>query len=129
MSNFHHTAEGDSIRIEEGRFLHCRIAREDGEYVDAHMDLNCCIGNDNGRFQWGGQSKSHPAIKLVSSMSQLTLSLDFSETAEDIRFDLEGGGEPILRARLQNMDGDYQDCDLNLTERIMNRDGQLCFGK
>lgn len=58
MSNFHHTAEGPSIHVHEGRFLRCRIAREDGEYVDAEMDLNCCIGNDNGRFQWGGQSKS-----------------------------------------------------------------------
>lgn len=54
---------------------------------------------------------------------------DFSESAEDIRFHLEGDAEPILRARLQNFDGEYQDADINLTERIMNRDGQLCFGK
>lgn len=54
---------------------------------------------------------------------------DFSETAEDVRFSIEGDGEPILRARLQNLDGDFDDRDINLTERIMNRDGQLCFGK
>lgn len=54
---------------------------------------------------------------------------DFSETAEDIRFSIEGDGEPILRARLRNLDGGSEDRDINLTERIMNRDGQLCFGK
>lgn len=54
---------------------------------------------------------------------------DFSETAEDIRFNMEGDAEPILRARLRTTDGDSRDADINLTERIMNRDGQLCFGK
>lgn len=55
--------------------------------------------------------------------------LDFSESAEDIRFNMEGDGAPILRARLQTVDGGWEDRDINLTERIMNRDGQLCFGR
>lgn len=57
------------------------------------------------------------------------LHIDFSETAEDVRFHIEGDGEPILRARLRTHDGEWEDRDINLTERIMNRDGQLCFGK
>lgn len=48
MSNFHHTCEIPSIRIDDGHILRCRVAREDGEYVDAEINLNSCIGNDNG---------------------------------------------------------------------------------
>lgn len=58
MSNFHLTAETPSIHVHEGRWLRCRVAREDGDFVDAEMDLNCCIGNDNGHFQWGGESET-----------------------------------------------------------------------
>lgn len=54
--------------------------------------------------------------------------LDFSESAEDIRFNIEGDNQPILRARLRTVDGEFEDRDINLTERIMNRDGRLCFG-
>ncbi|KAH8766626.1 Cyanovirin-N [Diaporthe sp. PMI_573] len=107
MSNFHHTCEIPSIRVDHGHILRCRVAREDGEYVDSEIDLNSCIGNDNGHFSWGGHN--------------------FAETAEDIRFHIEGDNQPILRARLQSMEGDYEDRDINLTERIMNRDGCLCF--
>lgn len=51
MSNFHHTCEIPSIRIDDGHILRCRVAREDGEYVDAEINLNSCIGNDNGKSQ------------------------------------------------------------------------------
>lgn len=57
----------------------------------------------------------------------LTSPPDFLESAEDVRFDVEGDNQPILRARLRTVDGEYEDRDLNLTERIMNRDGNLCF--
>lgn len=52
---------------------------------------------------------------------------DFSETARDVRFHIEGETQPILRASLRQVNGEWQDRDLNLTERIMNRDGQLVF--
>jgi hypothetical protein len=48
MSNFHHTCEIPSVRVDDGHMLRCRVAREDGEYVDSEIDLNSCIGNDNG---------------------------------------------------------------------------------
>ncbi|KKY35063.1 putative cyanovirin-n family protein [Diaporthe ampelina] len=99
MSNFHHTCEIPSVRIDHGHILRCRVARENGEYVDAEINLNSCIGNEN----------------------------DFLETAEDVRFHIEGDNQPILRARLRTIEGEYEDRDLNLTERIMNRDGNLCF--
>lgn len=71
MSNFHYTAETSSIHVHEGRWLRCRVRREDGEYVDAEMDLNCCIGNDNGHFQWGGESKNSPTL-LCTRVSDQT---------------------------------------------------------
>lgn len=46
--NFHETCELESIRIEDGRFLRCLVRREDGEFSEGEMDLNCCIGNENG---------------------------------------------------------------------------------
>lgn len=48
MSNFHHTAEIHTIRVEDGRILRSRVAREDGEFVDSEIDLDRCVGNDNG---------------------------------------------------------------------------------
>ena len=45
---FYHTAE--NIRIEDGHMLRARLQRADGEWNDAEIDLNACIGNDNGVF-------------------------------------------------------------------------------
>ncbi|KAJ4420977.1 hypothetical protein N0V82_004019 [Gnomoniopsis sp. IMI 355080] len=104
--NFHETCELESIRVEDGRILRCLVRREDGELTESDLDLNCCIGNENGEFRWGGEN--------------------FSESADDIRVDIEAG-QPILRAVLHRMDGEPERRDLNLTERISNRDGRLCF--
>lgn len=61
-------------------------------------------------------------------MTRLTQLPDFSESAEEIRVDIEAG-QPILRAMLRTENGEFEARDLNLTERISNRDGQLCFGE
>jgi hypothetical protein len=62
-----------------------------------------------GHFQWGGS--------------------DFSERAKHIRFDPEEGCShvPVLRAKLQDDRGWYLEGDVNLAERINNRDGYLQF--
>lgn len=75
--------------------------------------------------------KNEREKKRKKRKRQLTphTTVDFSETAEDIRFELEGDDQPILRARLRTEDGEWFDADVNLTECIMNRDGQLCFGE
>ena len=62
-----------------------------------------------GRFDWGGEN--------------------FSHSAEGISFQLEGGGEPILRAELRDTDGELVAADINLAERIDNQDGHFVFGK
>lgn len=60
-----------------------------------------------GSFQWGGEN--------------------FSESAEDITFAIEGSGVPILRAGLRNLDGELVYRDINLAERIGNNDGNFDF--
>jgi hypothetical protein len=62
-----------------------------------------------GSFQWGGH--------------------DFTMKARNIRFNPEEGGShvPVLRAELQDDAGYYHERDVNLAERINNRDGYLQF--
>lgn len=54
--NFHETCELESIRIDEGRLLRCLVRREDGEFTEAEIDLNCCIGNENGKEVQGNEA-------------------------------------------------------------------------
>lgn len=170
--NFHETCEMQSLRLDDGRFLRCLVRREDGEIVEAEIDLNCCIGNDNGNclsllpganeqrmilaclfdfkltrlltpgeFAWGGESAYSKQLFPIYTLQSVFLweqstadwtdirpSSDFSESADNIRVDIEAG-QPILRAWLRRIDGEPEDRNINLTERIANRDGRLCFGK
>ena len=43
---FHHSAE--DIRIDDGHMLRARLQNVEGEWIDAEIDLNQHIGNDNG---------------------------------------------------------------------------------
>ncbi|KAK3311055.1 Cyanovirin-N [Chaetomium strumarium] len=106
--SFHASAE--DIRLDDGHMLRARLRNENGDLVDAELDLNHYIGNDNGCFEWGG--------------------VNFSESAEGITFAIEGGDSvPVLRAGLKDLDGNVQWRDLNLGERIGNIDGNFQFGK
>ncbi|KAF7118536.1 hypothetical protein CNMCM5793_008066 [Aspergillus hiratsukae] len=104
--SFHLSAE--DIRIEDNHVLVARLRDSNGELQDASIDLDQFLGNEDGFFQWDG--------------------VNFSQSAEDIRFAIEGGGEvPVLRARLADRDGNYQEADVNLSERIINVDGHFEF--
>lgn len=53
---------------------------------------------------------------------------NFKDSAGDIELHREGDEEvPILRAKLNNLDGDEVDADINLAERITNENGNLVF--
>ncbi|GKZ68075.1 hypothetical protein AnigIFM60653_006903 [Aspergillus niger] len=102
--SFFRTAE--DIRVEDGHILIARVANEEGEMVESTLDLNSCIGNEEGRFLWGGN--------------------DFAGSAEDISFAIEGEDNvPVLRARLQNSEGEAFDADVNLGEHVTNNNGTL----
>ncbi|KAH7375556.1 Cyanovirin-N [Plectosphaerella cucumerina] len=103
---FHHSAQ--NITIEDGHILKAELANMDGEWVEAEFDLNDCIGNNNGAFEWGGGG--------------------FANSAEEISFELEGDDSvPILRANLWNVEGELVGGDINLAERINNNNGEFTF--
>ncbi|KAI9931479.1 hypothetical protein ASPWEDRAFT_37718 [Aspergillus wentii DTO 134E9] len=104
--SFHLTAE--DIEIRDNHILVARLQNEEGEFVDADIDLDEHIGNDEGSFVWDGGS--------------------FSESAEDVEFAIEGDGEvPVLRGKLSNSEGEMSDSDLNLSERIINVNGEFIY--
>ncbi|OQE24896.1 hypothetical protein PENFLA_c009G03944 [Penicillium flavigenum] len=104
--SFHETAS--HIELEDGHILKAVLRNEEGDEQESTLDLNDHIGNDNGQFHWDGG--------------------DFYSSAEDVSFDREGDDEtPVLRARLHDVEGELQDADINLAERIGNDNGNLVF--
>ncbi|KAL3451525.1 Cyanovirin-N [Aspergillus insuetus] len=104
--SFHESAQ--NIRVDDGHRLVAELQNEDGDWVHAELNLDEILGNDNGQFQWGGEN--------------------FSHTAEGTFFDIEGGASvPILRAGLKNEEGDWNEADVNLSERIGNDNGSFVF--
>ena len=103
--SFHSSAEGITV---DHHILRAQLRNEDGNNVEAEINLDDYVGNNDGRFEWGGNG--------------------FSQTAENIHFSIEGGDSvPVLRARLQNLEGDFVDADLNLAERFSNENGRFVF--
>ncbi|OQE82289.1 hypothetical protein PENNAL_c0037G05506 [Penicillium nalgiovense] len=104
--SFHETAS--EIELEDGHILKAVLRNEDGDEQESTLDLNEHIGNDNGQFHWDGG--------------------DFHSSAEDVSLEREGDDDvPILRARLHDVEGELQDADINLAERIGNDNGELVF--
>ncbi|EKD17170.1 uncharacterized protein L3040_005392 [Drepanopeziza brunnea f. sp. 'multigermtubi'] len=108
--SFHASAQ--DVRVEDNHILKATLTNAAGEPVEAELDLDNCIGNQDGRFEWGGQG--------------------FSDSGQNFSFGIEGGeggedGLPILRGELSNVEGEPVACDINLSERIENRDGELVF--
>ena len=104
--SFNITAQ--NMRVDNGHILKARLKEANGNEVDAEIDLNSIIGNNNGRFEWGGA--------------------DFSKSAEEIHFAVEGAQSvPVLRALLKNLKGELVRADINLAERIENDNGHFRF--
>ncbi|KAJ5134817.1 hypothetical protein N7448_000161 [Penicillium atrosanguineum] len=97
-----------SFELDDDHILKAVLQDEDGEERESELDLNHIIGNNDGTFEWGGQN--------------------FKDSASDIELHREGDEEvPILRARLNNVEGEEIDADINLAERITNDNGNLVF--
>jgi len=73
---------------------------------DATLDLNSCLGNNDGNFEWDGQQ--------------------FSLTANNISLSIENG-QPILKAELRDQNNSPVSASINLAERIENQDGEFVF--
>ncbi|KAI8279518.1 Cyanovirin-N-like protein [Colletotrichum sp. SAR11_240] len=106
--SFHVSAE--NIRLDDGHILRAALRTVDGELNETEIDLNNCLGNNDGDFEWNGNG--------------------FANSAQDIRFSIEGGDSvPILRARLFKESGEPNDADCNLSERIGNENGNFVFSE
>ncbi|KAK3339914.1 Cyanovirin-N [Lasiosphaeria hispida] len=104
--SFHLSAEG--VHVEDGHILRATLNNGAGEQVNAELDLNTVLGNNDGNFEWGSQ--------------------DFSGSAENVSFSIEGDDSvPILRAQLRDAAGELHDRDINLAERIENSDGSFNY--
>ncbi|KAH8662570.1 Cyanovirin-N [Xylariales sp. PMI_506] len=90
-------------------FVFGQLLDTSGAAIPAELGLDGILGNDNGRFQWGGSG--------------------FSQCAVDVRIEPHERrwDAVILRARLQAGDGNWYDADVNLNERIGNSDGDFWF--
>lgn len=128
MSSFNISSQNIGLRDDCILYAECETA--DGDWVSSELNLNTCLGNNDGipppppseysevhvtnlniepgSFQWGG--------------------VNFAETASSISFSIEGGAnQPILRAVLKSADQEPVEADVNLAERIQNIDGVLSF--
>ncbi|PYH49942.1 CVNH domain-containing protein [Aspergillus saccharolyticus JOP 1030-1] len=104
--SFHLSAS--EVRIDDNHILVAVLRNEEGNEIESRLDLNEYLGNNEGRFEWGGNG--------------------FSETARQVSFSIEGGGEvPVLRAELANSEGEYFPADVNLSEHIENDNGNLVY--
>ncbi|KAH0615116.1 uncharacterized protein H6S33_000752 [Morchella sextelata] len=100
-----------NVRIEERdghTYLHADARDEDGNENGTQLNLDECLGNNEGSFNWSGEG--------------------FTGSAENIHLSIEGPEQlPILRAQLRDSEGNTHDRDVNLSERIVNDNGCLVF--
>ncbi|KAJ5623971.1 cyanovirin-N family protein, partial [Penicillium lagena] len=78
-----------NITLRNRHTLSCRCERPDGSWSYSRLDLNECLGNNNGEFVWGGHNFAHSA-------SQIHLSLEGKD------------GTPWLHAQLDDRHGSTQ---------------------
>lgn len=121
----------EDISVDDNGVLHAKLFNASGDAVDAEFDLNTVLGNNDGNFQWGGESKTALYTACIFSVAnRLTLFQDFAGSASDISFSLEGDDNvPVLRANLGNMEGESVHRDVNLGEYIGNNDGSFFYSK
>ncbi|KAI5808468.1 Cyanovirin-N [Peziza echinospora] len=99
--SFHETAS--ETHLKDGHILVAKLQDGSGNENWSEIDLNDFIGNDNGHFKWAGTGFS------------------LNDSAVDIRFGFEGAdNQPILRAKLRDVDGNLHDRDINLAENVEN---------
>jgi hypothetical protein len=88
-----------------GSTLYADCLDNDGNWVSSQLDLDTCLGNIDGNFQWDKQA--------------------FSASAEDVKLKFTVVN---LTASLEKADGDsFSSSTVNLNDRISNNNGKLTF--
>lgn len=123
----------EDVRLEDGCMLLANLQNEDGEMVEASIDLNSCIGNNDGIHIHLFYLSAQWSIHNMLMDDQTTGSFEwegenFAESAQEISFEIEGDEMiPVLRAELHSVEGEWVACDINLAERISNQNGSFVF--
>jgi hypothetical protein len=100
------SASGKDFTL-EGSILRGELADVDGNYQSAAIDLNECIGNEDGWFMWDAEN--------------------FSESAHDVRLEVDGSSVKLV-ANLTKRDGGYRELQgIDLNDRISNENGSFVF--
>ncbi|KAH7115767.1 Cyanovirin-N [Dactylonectria estremocensis] len=97
------TCESCSI-VDDARMA-CDCRAKNASMAYATIDLSSCVGNCNGYLCWGGEN--------------------FSQSCDDLQFQVAGPTFVRLRASCEGMNGKQQETQLTLGDRIMNDDGVL----
>ncbi|KAJ5104391.1 hypothetical protein NUU61_001738 [Penicillium alfredii] len=118
--SFH--ASATSIELEDDYVLKAVLRDEDGDEQESTLDLNDILGNNDGNYDFNCYFTTAPNEILLLGGE------NFKDSAQDISLNREGDDEvPILRAVLNNVDGEGVEADINLAERITNENGNLVF--
>lgn len=91
-------------RFVENEYLYCKAQTKNGSWVDASLDLNAHLGNEDGRFQPGGENAWY--------------------TSEQGSWRLQG---VVLYASLKNRQGQFKEASINLDHYVDNDNGVLKF--
>jgi hypothetical protein len=102
------SATSTKIKLKkDGHTLSAICKTRSGGSVKSKLNLNTCLGNNDGRFTWGGENFSLSAWKVKLHDSDDGLK---------------------LKAHLQRVDpNDHIHDSVNLDERITNDDGTLVY--
>ncbi|KAJ5669044.1 hypothetical protein N7462_010114 [Penicillium macrosclerotiorum] len=100
---YHWHESARNIRL-NGWTVWADLQLRDGSWKERSLDLDEYLGNDNGNFKWNGRNISDSAKDPI---------LVFWE------------GYPIIRASLQDTNGNYHQKDYNLSDEIGNFNGKF----
>ena len=103
----------DHIRIQSSRFLVGSAMNHKVQPLEASLDLDTCIHIANGKLQWG--NRGDETQSFAGAARNPSLRPGFA------------GRLSVLHAEVSNGPGNWQDAELELDERISNRDGVLIY--
>ncbi|KZZ95089.1 Cyanovirin-N [Ascosphaera apis ARSEF 7405] len=103
--SFEHSAKDIKLH---GHTLKAKLMKGNGELNEDDFDLDRVIGNSHGKLVWNSGG--------------------FSDSAKDISIQQGGPGKPVvLRCWAGDGEGGHNYVELNLGEKIANKDGHFHY--
>ncbi|KAK2766833.1 hypothetical protein FQN54_006147 [Arachnomyces sp. PD_36] len=97
--------------------FHCEARKDNGDWVATKIRLDDFLGNRRGEeagvFSYSVRWPEHKV----------------SETMSKPRLEITSNGRPILHGNLKVKEGDWPAAKLDLSEIILNNDGELSFNE